>query len=387
MKKYVLGVFFFLGILFASLVSDGNVVRADTVATITTDAYDSKKISIELDGLTTRTNRIMIYEVVTCNPGEDGCNTYNVGGEKNLKILESADRLGITVGDDLKAVLSYQIATPGDGEKEFYILPFAGENPLDSYACYFTHTLSTLTQRIIVNPNGEGEPKHVFDHKQYSPVRKLSISLNLFEEEYETYSGVVYVCEVMGEELVHCGDYIIDAENVEYYLTSYGDGQKYLNIFLVKAGNSIGDNKNLLEELKAEAVLVAKDIYLDTIGPEIVVEGGNWVFVDTGEKYVEQKATCKDAVFSEFDCVATNDFSVVGIDYSNPKYQIITYEAEDILGNIATLPVKIKVNQEVKDDSLGVWLIVCGSIMLVTCTALGYILMKNHEKKKKLSYI
>ena len=385
MKKYILGVFFFLGVLFVSLISNGNIVRADTTATVTTDPYDSRKISIELVGLINRTNRIEVHEVVTCLPGEEGCQKYVVGEEKYFKILTTVEYVNLTV--DLSAILDYTITTPGDGEKEFYIVPFEGANVLDSYSCYFTHQLSTLTQRVVVNPDGNGNAKHVYDHIQYSPVRKLSVSVNLFDVEYEKYTGDVYICEMMGEEMVHCGDYVIDDNTMDYYLTSYGDGKKYLHIYLVKKGNSIGDTNNILQELKDEAIVIAKDIYLDTIGPEITIDGGNWVFVGANEKYQEQRATCKDAVFENDPCIATNDYSVVGIDYSDSRYQIITYEAIDKLGNISTVPVKVKVNQEVKDDSLTVWLIVCGGIMLATFTVLGYVLMKNHEKKKKLSYI
>ena len=102
---------------------------------------------------------------------------------------------------------------------------------------------------------------------------------------------------------------------------------------------------------------------------------------------MEQKATCKDEVFKDDECITKNDYAVVGIDYESDNYQIVTYEATDRLGNITNLSVKIKVDQVKEDNSLTTWLIVAGGIMAVTCIILTYVLLKNAEKKKKMSYI
>jgi hypothetical protein len=146
-------------------------------------------------------------------------------------------------------------------------------------------------------------------------------------------------------------------------------------------------SNDLKVELNSKATLVSKMIYLDTIGPEITVEGGNWVYVEAGQKYVAAKATCKDAVFSEAKCYPDNDASEVRIDYNSPKYQIITYTATDELGNVSSVSVKVKVEVAQGDSSNGVMWIISGAALALTAIILGWVLIKNNEKKKKLSYI
>ena len=152
---------------------------------------------------------------------------------------------------------------------------------------------------------------------------------------------------------------------------------------MVKIGKVVTD----LKFDETNSTLISKRIVLDTVGPKITIEGGQWIFVESGKKYSEQKATCVDAVFPGDSCEVTNDLKVVRIDYKSNKYQLITYEATDRLGNTSSIAVKVKVEIITKDNSVAIAVIGGAVILLITVTILGVIVYKNGQKKKKLSYI
>jgi len=389
MKKYVLGVLFFLGCFFLSL-TNTNSVSADSIANVVTDPYDSRVVTINLSGLSPRTAKLEVNEVAFCHEGEVGCNSYFVGGEtKHLRILDTEVYKEVSTTGNYS--VSYRIESTGDGDKYLYIVPYHkdGNNLVigDAYVCLLAHKLSTLNQRITINPDAQGNPLHVYNSVQYSSVRKLTVDISLYDDEYPSYSGIGYICEEFDNALHYCSEYVLNGNVWDYYITSYGDGEKIINIYLVNTGVTILTSNDLSVELSSKARLISKKIYLDTIGPEITIEGGNWVFVEAGKKYTPGKATCQDAVFKELECVVDNDANVVKINYTNPKYQIITYTAKDELGNVSSATVKVKVEILEEDSSWGTWLIISGTVLLVTGLILGWVLIKNNEKKKKLSYI
>ena len=136
-------------------------------------------------------------------------------------------------------------------------------------------------------------------------------------------------------------------------------------------------------------VKISKKIYLDTVGPKIKIEGGQWIFVESGKRYKQQEATCSDAVFPspKYKCTVNNDLDIVRIDYTKDDYQLITYSAVDELGNISNVVVKIKVEIAENDNSGLIAIIISGVVVLVTFSILGVVVYKNNQKKKKLSYI
>lgn len=395
MKKYVFSVLFFLGCFFMCLTQNVNTVKADVTSTIDVDSYDSRKISIKLEGLHVRTAVVKVHEINYCNEGEAGCNSTMVGTQTLFFNIVNSTEIPITFDERDAATIEYNIISEGDGEKNYFVEPFRDDagNLVSMSSLYyhvFKYNLSTLTQRVVVNADGNGKPLYEFDNVQYTAVRTLPITISFSEyERKNTYSGLVYICEGSGNV---CREYVVDNEPINFSIDSYGDGNKQLNIYLVKLNQTINTNaNNLQEELKGKSTFVSKNIYLDTVGPEISVEGkGNswvWVHLEPGQKYDVADTVCKDAVFSNDECVVSNDANVVRIDYNSDKYQFVTYEATDRLGNTTSIPVRIKVAHVEAESNVLMYIMIPVVVMVITGAILGYFLLKSHDKKKKMSYI
>lgn len=388
MKKYFFAILFFLGCLFVNFNIDNSVTNASAIFSVTTDAYNSRKITISLEGLNPRTNYIKINEVEYCQEGEESCNSYFIS--TNTYLRKIADTYGekSLLETVTSTTLDYEITTSDDGMKYYLIETYGNDGATFLEYILIEYKLSTLSERVVLNPNAQGKPTHFYDFVQYSSVRKTNIAISLLDDEkIYNYSGIVYVCEEIDEKNTNCGEYDLNLDVVDYYIKSYGDGVKVLNVHLVHMGQSIVDLTKLDAELDTKATLISKKIHLDTIGPEITIEGGKWIFLESGERYEVQGATCKDAIFPDYECSVTNDANIIGIDYTSDNYQIVTYEATDRLGNTTSEAVKIKVDTTQKDNSIGLYLGISAGVLAITFTILGYILIKNHEKKKKMSYI
>jgi hypothetical protein len=278
-----------------------------------------------------------------------------------------------TAGADV--TINYVFQTASDGEIYLLIQCLDGSGSLSTgtnvYA-YGVYKLSTLNQRIVINADDDGKPTYSFDNIQYTAARNNRVNINLFPDEYATYTGEVFVCEYYQEKNNRCVKYTITEEPINYYVESYGDGEKTLRFYLVKLGNIIaGDNFT-----DSNSTLIAKTIILDTVGPKISLKGGQWVFVPAGSKYSAQTGTCKDSTFGEDPCEISNDLDITN-----------TYSATDRLGNTSSVVVKVKVEIVVKDNSTLVALLVSALVLATTFSILGFIVYKNHLKKKKLSYI
>lgn len=389
MKKYILSMLFFLGCFFMCLSTNSNIVNAQTVNVgITTDSYDSRKITISLENLSPAINKIVVNEVAVCEAEDtDGCIKINFDGEKYIRILHSQE---YEHAQTTTASLVYDIKSTTDGDKYFYVATYHFETNdlLSEYCSYFKHTLSTLSQRVVINPDASGRPAHEYDATQYTPVRKLNFTVELLEDELvNDYSGLLYVCEYLNEKITRCVEYSLGIDILEYYISSYGDGLKQINFYVVKKNQTVNSPDELNGQVQDKATLVSKKIYLDTIGPEISVVGGNWVYVEAGKTYTPQEATCKDAIFSEDTCSVSNDSNIVAIKYNVDEYQIITYEATDRLGNISSVAVKIKVEIAESSGNLKTYIIISSAVLVITGLILGWVLIKNNEKKKKMSYI
>ena len=400
MKKYIFSIMFLLGCFFFTLQTQP--VKADNMsAEVTSDAYDTRLITIELKGIYSRVKSVNVYEIVYCDQdGEeiDGktCSEYDLGIDNKqtlifAKLTDQGTFYALVDASEgannyYNATITYQVSSANDGVRHFYVEALMYDQAQPSYSCVFQYNLSTLNQRVIINPDAQGVPLHVYDHKQYSPSRVLNIDIQLTEDEInDIYSGDIYIFE----EGVSKYSYLFSDNNIfNFGLESYGDGLKKIEIYLLKKGQTIDQNTDVKTQLNAnKAQIISKEIYLDTIGPNISIEGGQWILVEAGKKYQPQDATCVDAVFQTDECIVTNDAGIVELDYNSTQHQFITYEARDRLGNVRTLHVNVKIQQKEDNSSIVTTLVVSGCVLGITATILGYILIRNNEKKKKISYI
>lgn len=396
MKKYFLLLtflfsFFFLGVS-TSLVSAEGSMKYEIKAS---DSYDNRKVTITLSQYYNYLFGIKITELDLCAPGDTTCVVYERAKTLDNKVDYSTTPLKV-VKEEVYPInlaeyrgnpidLDYTLKTERDGTVYLLIEALYEDNSLAHDTGSYTfalYELSTLNQRIKINPDAEGVPSNTIEGVQYTAARNNAISITLFDSEYTNYTGEVYICE---SGVVGCIKYTIRDEALNYSIRSYGDGEKKLDFYLARKNKEIKND----EFTEDNSVKISKKIYLDTVGPKIKIEGGQWIFVESGKRYKQQEATCSDAVFPspKYKCTVNNDLDIVRIDYTKDAYQLITYSAVDELGNISNVVVKIKVEIAENDNSGLIAIIISGVVVLVTFSILGVVVYKNNQKKKKLSYI
>ena len=400
MKKYFFTLIFVLGCFFFGLAS--NVVSAAEGPMQYTvnlaDSYDNRIIDITITNYNGYARSFLISELAVCSVEEEAsCHKYARAKNNDIdysdifmKVVGEETRVSIpqdNVDGELVYTTRYTIQTISDGDIFILVQCLSGSGGIMSgteqdYA-FGVYKLSTLNQRIVINANAEGKPTYSFDNIQYTATRNNKVNIELFQDEYVTYNGEVYVCEYYQEANHKCLKYTISEDAINYYFESYGDGEKTINFYLVKKDQKITDN-NFTD---TNSTLISKKIILDTVGPKITIKGGQWIFVPVGSKYKAQEATCKDSTFTSDSCEVENDLNVVRIDYKEDNYQLITYSAEDRLGNTSSIVVKVKVEIPVNNNGSIIAILVSVGVILVTFSILGVILYSNHQKKKKLSYI
>lgn len=409
MKKYFFALIFVFSVFFLGLSTNEVSAAGDMVVEISqASQYDNHIINFTFSNYHINTASIRVSELKICTSSdpsnEEGCGKYPkaVNNDVNMSdyyfkvVGDPVDyKVDVPEGENVLPPITkeYTVRTMEDGAVYLLITchQLSGTAISGSDASAFIiYTLSTLNQRVVINPNSQGIPTNMENNIQYTAVRNNNIKVSLSEEEYNystsrTYNGDVYVCEYYQDKNNDCLKYTLSLTDTyfNYYFKSYGDGEKVLRIYLIKEGKAL----NEFEFTDLNSTLVVKNIILDTIGPKIKIDGGQWIYVPYGSRYEEQKATCSDAVFSGDECTVKNDLKVVRIDYTKDKYQLVTYEATDRLGNTSSLVVKVKVEIPTEDTGNLVTLLISGLVLVTTFTILGIVVYKNHLKKKKLSYI
>ena len=390
MKKCIFAIMLFLGSLLFGFNNEVNLVEAGNSQPeeiFVADAYDKRKLTITVEDVPNQAILAKVYEVRQCAPSDSSCIQL---GHIKVEVFDMVEYT-VSVGESKIVKLDYRIVTENDGKKTIMVVFYESrENENSCRTVMFDYELSTIGDRIVLNPDGNGKPLHRYDGVEYTSVRNLPISINLTQEEKEKYSGIVYICEEGSSPI----EFDIYKEKLNVSLLSYGDGTKVIKFYFVKSNVTPPTyTENLESFLATGAEEVVKNIYLDTVGPKIYVKGEDenwvWVYLEAGKTYRDQQPICIDAVFSEDSCNVKNDLDVVSIKYDTENYQFVTYEASDRLGNVTMVTAKIKVEiiDTTERDNWILGLAISGGVMLVVFIVLGYILIKNHEKKKKISYI
>lgn len=228
--------------------------------------------------------------------------------------------------------------------------------------------------------NEKGEPEYTLSPKQFARSRNVVVKLILDEEGLNAYDSKFEICEVIPEnnagntrETRECSTYLTSKSTNSIQLRGRGDGEKVveINLYSNYASNSI-------------AKTISKSIFLDTTGPVITLNGGEYLYLTSDEKYQELGATCTDANSVEgYTCEVV--IEKVNIDMKNPNFQYITYTATDFLGNETNVYRKVNVEQKKKKDYTG-W-IYGGAGIVVLIAALTYVVIRNKEKQKNQSVL
>lgn len=258
----------------------------------------------------------------------------------------------------------------------------------------------------VINANSNGEPRDVYYEntynedtgeliavtaKQYTRTRDITITLNQDAINLENDGGAKYedfiVCEVLYieedeqqiiEHKDNCTKFPVSEKNLNYQIKSENDGEKQIVLIFNYEGKT---------QWTQEDDIIVKKITLDTMGPVITLNGGEYVFVPSGNTYEEQEATCEDdsGVATEGGCKVTIEETT--IDMKKTGFQYIRYTATDFLGNETNVLRKVMV--EVVEDKGGIdlyWYFAIGFLVIVVLS-LGYIVIKNKDKQKNQSVL
>ncbi len=253
-------------------------------------------------------------------------------------------------------------------------------------------------EEVVINPNSNGEATYIFDvneqtgtkengepeyglvSKQFAKSRDISVKLILDEEALALYDSKFTICEVIPEnnagntrETRECSTYLTSKSINGIQLKGRGDGEKTIeiNLFSSYANGTI-------------AKTITRKIYVDTTGPVITLNGGEYLYLTSGEKYQELGATCVDANNVEgYTCKVVVEKA--NINMSNPDFQYVKYTATDFLGNEVNVYRKVLV--EVKKKKSYMKLIIGIGGVIVLAGGLTYIVLRNKEKQKNQSVL
>lgn len=264
-------------------------------------------------------------------------------------------------------------------------------------------TPPVVLEEVVINANSSGEASNVYDvqvriddgsegsvetyitvKKQYTRTRDITITINIDEETLLTYDTKFDVCETIPEgtagnvrEESVCSYYSTENKVHNFQLSGRNDGEKQLKvIFYSNYAN------------KAVSKSYDKTINLDTTGPVIELDKGEYIFLPAGQSYTEPGATCIDdsGVVAEGGCVVEYDKNPQ-INMQKSGYQYLRYTARDFLGNEVNVLRKVMV--EVAPPKEGIdyyWFFAIGGVVILA-GFLGYIVIKNKDKQKNQSVL
>lgn len=264
---------------------------------------------------------------------------------------------------------------------------------------------------VVLNADSNGNPTNVYDKgeeivneegvsvtiykkAQYTISRDIEISA-YFTEDITDVVREFGVCEVIPEntennttEISYCSTYEVRPEAVTVVNSEGQEENKFvLKGILQLRGIEDGEKEiNIIFVNGADRVTYTKYINLDTMGPVINLEGGEYIYLPSGEEYQEPGATCDDdsdiktdtcAVIIEEKTIATN----------KEGYQYIRYTATDFLGNETNVLRKIMVEIPTDEGGISLYWIIAGIIVLVVSAFLVYTVVKNKEKQRNQSVL
>ena len=237
--------------------------------------------------------------------------------------------------------------------------------------------LCKASEQVVINPSSSGEASNMYEGIQYTRARDIIVKINIDESELALYDDYFDICEVIPASSI---DNVVAHENCSYYYTENGsnafqisgrhDGEKVLNIYFYSS-----------YENKAKSKTITKTIVLDTTGPLITLNGGEYIYIPLVESYEELGATCvDDSGYTGAECSVT--IGEANIDMKKQGYQYIRYTAVDFLGNEENVLRKVLVEiEEEKSNSYLYW--VGAGIGIAILAAFLFIHVWKYKEKQK----
>ena len=237
-----------------------------------------------------------------------------------------------------------------------------------------------------VDENGDGlgdiTGAPVTENKQFTRTRDITITINISEDDIQSYDSRFDICEIIPEgnagnirQEEKCSFYMITEKTHNFQLSGRGDGEKEIKVYFYSN-----------YENKAVKDTITKKIVLDTTGPSITLNGGEYIYIPVGETYTELNATCVD------DSLVVNGTCsvVVGdakIDKKKSGFQYIRYTATDFLGNEVNVLRKVMVEIKTEEKGIDLYWYFAGGLVLIVAGFLAVKVIKNKDEQKNQSVL
>lgn len=262
------------------------------------------------------------------------------------------------------------------------------------------HIVGALQDFVVINADANGNPTNIHvvetgideqtgipktESKQFTRTRDVTLTVNAPTSILEKYEDFI-VCDVViiseSQKKIdsdNCPKYSLRQNVHNYQLQLESDGEKEIAIIF----NYLGKNNwNSLQD-----DIIVKKIVLDTTGPVISLEGGEYVYIPLGKSYSELGASCEDDSIVKVDGGCKVVIEESDIDASKSGFQYIRYTAVDALGNESNILRKVMV--EVKSEGGGIdlyWYFAIGALV-ITIMSVSYAVIKNKEKQRNQSVL
>lgn len=270
--------------------------------------------------------------------------------------------------------------------------------------------------KMVINPDSNGEPTYSYPydiemevlpgvtetvtlHKQYTNSRDIVVSIYIAKDTTSVYSNKFQVCEIIKENtegnveaLRYCSEYMVSSDVVTLTNSEGVEEEWYVtnSLFQIRGVNDgakdIEVKINRTDALGTTILTKTQEIIIDTTGPVITLEGGEYVYLAAGDTYTDLGAVCvDDSEVIESACKVTAEDKV--IDSSKEGYQYIMYTAVDFLGNETNISRKIIVETKVEEGGISLYWIFAGIVVLLVGVFLIYVVLKNKEKQRNQSVL
>lgn len=269
---------------------------------------------------------------------------------------------------------------------------------------------------VVFNADSNGKPTYVYEReekifdllsgveevrvisKQYAPSRDLKVSVYFVEDITDEFSSFD-VCEIIPEntennttEKKYCSSFEIRTNEIVQSTDEEGNPiQKYVAHGMLQLRGVKDGEKKLSITFSSigpggtSMAAINKSIILDTTSPVLTLEGGEYIYLASGEKYSEPGYKCEDtSEVIENSCSVSVDGS---IDLNKPGYQYVMYTVRDFLGNETNITRKVMVEVSTGKSGISLYWVGAGILVIIVAAGLTYVVLKNKEKQRNQSVL
>ena len=154
------------------------------------------------------------------------------------------------------------------------------------------------------------------------------------------------------------------------------DGEKVLKIRFY----SNYTNKAVVDE-------VTKAIIIDSTGPKITLNGGEYLYLAAGKDYKEPGFVCEDTSDILDNSCKVTGYQDAKINKQKTGYQYIRYTVTDFLGNETNVLRKVMVEVSTEDGGIDMYWFFAIGVVVIVSGVLAIKVIKNKDQQKNQSVL